>query len=165
MGELSYDEYSDQTGLRRTGRGGRNSDPRGSALAARPHEGEGEGRSLAEGRGAKHGTSKMVCPRSDQVGGVSVALPGGTQEEQRTALALETRGGERHCHVSLWRQRSAAQRSRDLAGTPHSEMNSLFTRTRACRDGYKSLGAESCSVLSMTATRGRLHRPLATAIW
>ena len=104
--------------------GGRNADTRGSALAARPHEGEGESRSLAKGRGAKHGTSKMVCPRSRQVGGVSVALPGGTQKQQGTALALKTRGGERYCHVSLWRQRSAAQRSRDPAETAH-ERNEL----------------------------------------
>lgn len=46
-------------------------------------------------------------------------------------------------YVNLWRQRSAAQRSRDPAEAAHSEMNSFFPRTCACWDGYESLGAES----------------------
>ena len=149
MDEWSYDEYSDQAGLRRAGQGGRNADPCGPALAARSDEGEGEDRSLAKGRGAEHGTSIVVCARSRQVDGVSVALPGGTERERRTGLTLKTRGGERYCHVSVWRQRSAAQRSGGPAETAHGEMNSLFTRIDGCRDGHSKVGAATASNSSL----------------
>jgi len=70
------------------GPGGRQADPRGSALAAGAHKGESENRLLGQGHRALQRTEEMVRPRSCEVGRIPKALLRRARPEQNGVEAL-----------------------------------------------------------------------------
>src|SRR5450759_5141103 len=128
--------------------------PRGTAVAARPHEGEAPRRCLAQGGRSQHGTAQVVRPRSGEVGHVRHALRPRARLAAGGLAADRVGSPTRDRHTRLQFARRGTQQCRRLATVLASEGAETGDAQAECR------GESTAAVPSMTRVMRHSVLPL-----